>query len=111
MDSGAVQRFIDRWSRSAGAERANYQLFLSELCDVLEVARPEPTVDDDAHNAYVFERSVRFDNRDGTWSIKRIDLYKRSCFVCDELHGQRAYLLWRKRRPSTQSVIQSHGKP
>lgn len=46
----AVQPFIDRWSKSAGAERANYQLFLAELCDVLGVARPEPTGDDDAHN-------------------------------------------------------------
>ena len=71
----AIQTFIDRWSKSAGAERANYQLFLAELCDVLAVPRPEPTGDDDADNAYVFERGVRFDNRDGTYSTKRIDLY------------------------------------
>ncbi len=87
MDSQAIQRFIDRWSKSAEAERANYQLFLAELCDALGVARPEPTVPDDALNAYVFERSVRFDNRDGTWSIKRIDLYKRGCFICETKQG------------------------
>lgn len=83
----ALSPFIDRWSKSAGAERANYQLFLSELCDVLGVPRPEPTVDDDAHNAYVFERGVRFDNRDGTHTTKRIDLYKRGCFVCETKQG------------------------
>jgi len=87
MDREAIQPFIDRWSKSAGAERANYQLFLSELCDVLAVARPEPTVDHDADNAYVFERGVRFDNRDGTWSTGRIDLYKRGCFVCETKQG------------------------
>lgn len=31
----AVDSFIDRWGASSGAERANYQLFLAELCDVL----------------------------------------------------------------------------
>lgn len=83
----ALETFVDRWSKSAGAERANYQLFLAELCDALGVPRPEPTVEDDARNAYVFERGVRFDNRDGTHSIKRIDLYKRGCFVCETKQG------------------------
>jgi hypothetical protein len=50
--------FIPRWQHSTAAERANYQLFLSELCDFLAVPRPEPTVPDDTHNAYVFERTV-----------------------------------------------------
>ena len=39
----AVSAFIERWSKSGGAERANYQLFLAELCDVLGVPRPDPT--------------------------------------------------------------------
>jgi hypothetical protein len=26
--------FIDRWTASGAAERANFQLFLAELCDV-----------------------------------------------------------------------------
>ena len=34
---GGVEAFIERWQRSAASERANYQLFLSELCDVLNV--------------------------------------------------------------------------
>jgi hypothetical protein len=36
-------RFIDRWSgREGGQERANYSLFLTELCDVIGVAHPSP---------------------------------------------------------------------
>ena len=87
MDEQKIQEFIQRWSNSGGAERANYQLFLSELCDVLQVARPEPTVEDDARNAYVFERNVLFDNLDGTHTTRRIDLYKRGCFVLESKQG------------------------
>ena len=87
MDEQRIQEFIQRWSNSGGAERANYQLFLAELCDVLEVARPEPTVEDDARNAYVFERNVLFDNLDGTHTTRRIDLYKRQCFVLESKQG------------------------
>lgn len=32
--------FIDRWKKSGGSEQANSQLFLAELCDVLELPRP-----------------------------------------------------------------------
>jgi hypothetical protein len=41
-----VQHFIARWRASAAAERANCQLFLSELCDVLNTPRPDPTTSD-----------------------------------------------------------------
>jgi hypothetical protein len=82
-----VQHFIDRWKNSGAAERANYQLFLSELCDVLGVPRPDPTTPDDAENAYVFERSVTFHYPDGSTSTGRIDLYKRGCFVLEAKQG------------------------
>ena len=36
----AITPFITRWRASAAAERANYQLFLIELCDLLGVDRP-----------------------------------------------------------------------
>ena len=68
-----IESFITRWQASQAAERANYQLFLSELCDVLGVARPEPAGQDDAQNAYVFERAVMFQNGDGTTSTGHID--------------------------------------
>lgn len=38
--------FVERWRRSGTAERANYQRFLAELCDVLDVPRPDPTLPD-----------------------------------------------------------------
>ena len=72
-----IHEFIERWKESAAAERANCQPFLSELCDVLEVPRPQPAQADDEQNAYVFERAVTFHNGDGSTSTGRIDLYKR----------------------------------
>jgi hypothetical protein len=37
-----LDSFIARWtSGEGGQERANYALFLSELCDVLQVPRPD----------------------------------------------------------------------
>ena len=61
-----IEEFIRRWESSGAAERANYQLFFSELCDQLQVPRPEPTRLDDQENAYVFERAVTFRHGDGS---------------------------------------------
>jgi len=83
----AIQDFLGRWENSGAAERANYQLFLSELCNLLGVAPPDPTQADDRQNAYVFERNVVFQYPDGTSSTKRIDLYKRGCFVLEAKQG------------------------
>ena len=82
-----VQTFIDRWSKSGAAERANYQLFLAELCDLLEVPRPDPATPDTSLNTYVFERAVVFRYGDGTSSNGRIDLYKRGSFVLEAKQG------------------------
>ncbi len=85
--TAAVADFLRRWEASGAAERPNYQLFLSELCDLLSVVRPEPTRPDDRDNAYVFERRVTFRYGDGTTSIGRIDLYRRGHFVCEAKQG------------------------
>lgn len=79
--------FIERWAGSGGAERANYGQFLSELCRVLEVSEPQPTKPDDADNAYVFERSVYDPHDEGKPTVRRIDLYKRGCFVLEAKQG------------------------
>ncbi|MBL9177972.1 MAG: class I SAM-dependent DNA methyltransferase [Verrucomicrobiaceae bacterium] len=79
--------FIARWAASGASERANYVLFLSELCDLLGVPRPEPTKPDDVDNAYVFERNVIFHHADGSTSTGRIDLYKRGCFILEAKQG------------------------
>lgn len=86
-DTQAVNAFIARWRASGAAERANYQLFLSELCAILGVERPEPTKAENDENAYVFERSIVFDNGDGTTAPGYIDLYKRGCFVLEAKQG------------------------
>jgi hypothetical protein len=83
----SIEEFIKRWKESGAAERANYQLFLSELTDLLAVPRPQPAQADDEQNAYVFERAVIFNNGDGTTSTGRIDLYKRGCFVLEAKQG------------------------
>jgi hypothetical protein len=79
-----VATFISRWSRAEAAERANYVLFLSELCDLLGVGRPDPAGPATEPNAYVFERAVTFHHRGSTKTTTgRIDLYKRDCFVLE----------------------------
>ncbi len=79
-----AEDFIARWQgQEGGQERANYALFLSELCDVLGVGRPDPASAHADANDYVFERVVKETARDGTVSSKRIDLYKRDCFILE----------------------------
>src|ERR1044071_5397034 len=86
-NSNSVEDFIERWKESGAAERANFQPFVGELCDLLGVARPEPAQAGDEQNAYVFERAVTFHNGDGTTNKGRIDLYKRGCFVMEAKQG------------------------
>jgi hypothetical protein len=84
-----ISAFLNRWESSAAAERANYQLFLSELCDLLDVPRPQPSVAG-GENDYVFERAVSIRHPNGESSIGRIDLYKRGCFVLEAKQGTSA---------------------
>jgi len=86
-DKSALRDFIARWSVSGAAERANYQLFLSELCDLLDVPRPDPSTPDNQRNAYVFERAVVFNDGAGGETTKFIDLYRRSTFVLEAKQG------------------------
>jgi hypothetical protein len=81
--AAAVEAFIARWAASSGAERANYQIFLAELCDLLGLPRPDPSVADEAANRYVFDKAVTFQNPDGKTSTGYIDLYRRDAFVCE----------------------------
>ena len=86
MSSDLAKAFIARWAAATASERANSQLFLSELCDVLEVARPEPTRD----GGYAFEFEVTEQHTDGSASQGRIDLYRRGCFVLESKQFQAA---------------------
>lgn len=75
--------FIERWSGVQSSEKSNAQSFLAELCDVLDVPRPDPADPDNERNAYVFERLVTFHHAGGKTSPGWIDLYKRGSFVCE----------------------------
>ena len=87
VSTSTIDGFFWRWEASGAAERANYSMFLNELCDLLDVPRPDPAGPDDEKNAYVFERAVPFPNPDGSTTVKRIDLYKRDCFVLEAKQG------------------------
>ena len=82
-DKNTVNGFIERWRGVTGSERANYQLFISGLCDLLDLPRPEPAHEDTRDNAYVFERRVAFAHGDGSTSNGFIDCYRRSAFVLE----------------------------
>ncbi|RDV36273.1 class I SAM-dependent DNA methyltransferase [Bradymonadaceae bacterium TMQ3] len=82
-----AQKFIERWKNSGGAERANCQSFLNELCELLGVEKPHPSQADDSANDYAFEKSVVFNHPDGTTSSGFLDLYKRDCFVLEAKQG------------------------
>jgi hypothetical protein len=79
--------FITRWQQSSAAERANYALFLSELCDYLDLPRPDPSQADEDANSYVIDKAVYFQNLDGSSTTNYIDLYKRDCFVLEAKQG------------------------
>jgi len=82
-----IDAFIQRWKNSGGHERANYALFLTELCDLLKVDRPDPAMPENESNAYVFERSVKRANADGTSTTKYIDFYRAGCFILETKQG------------------------
>jgi hypothetical protein len=82
-----ITAFIARWQNSGAAERANYQMFLSELCDIIGVPRPDPTSPDPAKNLYVFDRAITRTHLDGTTTTNYIDLYKARHFVNETKQG------------------------
>lgn len=76
-----VAAFIARWDGTERAERANYISFLDDLCAVLGVAKPAPAIG--PLGDYRYERNVTHRAEDGTTTTRRIDLYKRGCFVLE----------------------------
>src|SRR5690348_13575683 len=78
-----INPFITRWQgQEGGQERANYALFLTELCDLLNLPHPDPAGPRQERNDYVFERVVSRHREDGD-AIGRIDLYRRNSFVLE----------------------------
>ena len=72
-----IATFLTRWRTAGGSERANYQLFIADLCALLGVDKPQPAAEETRENAYVFERRIVFHHGDGSTSNGIIDCYKR----------------------------------
>lgn len=64
MTDANIDEFITRWSASAGAERANFQSFANELCALVGVEKPAPSVASADLNPYAFERRIDFKQAD-----------------------------------------------
>ena len=86
MPKRDIEDFIAHWSAASASERSNSQPFLLELCDLLDVPRPDNTF---AHG-YAFEFVVTHQHADGSTSPGRADLYKRTCFVLESKQFQEA---------------------
>ncbi len=80
-----ADRFIARWSDSERAERTNAPPFLIELCALLGVPAPDPARGGDG--PYRFERSVTHYDPEDRATTRRIDLYKRDCFILEAKQG------------------------
>lgn len=81
-----VEDFISRWKASGGSERANFQMFANELCEVLGLPRPAPATEASKANSYCFEHPVTFIHT-GTQSRGFIDLYRAGHFVMEAKQG------------------------
>ena len=79
--------FINKWKTSGGHERGSGQLFLAELCDLLEVPRPDAPQAETAQNDYVFEREIPRIKQDGSQTTVFLDLYKAGHFVLETKQG------------------------
>src|ERR1700731_1519491 len=80
----SLEAFIAHWQgREGGQERANYALFLTQLCSALGLPDPDPADHHHDTNDYVFERVVKGVARDGSVASRRIDLHKRNSFVLE----------------------------
>ena len=81
--SATLDAFLARWRDADGSERANYQLFVGELCALLDLPAPKPATGQPDQDGYVFERRVAFRHGDGSESVGFIDLYRRGAFVLE----------------------------
>jgi hypothetical protein len=86
MSSSDIEPFIEKWRESGANEESNFQPFITELCEVLEVERPDPSGPDTRANDYVFERHVERPLSD-EGQYGKIDLYKKGCFVLEAKQG------------------------
>ncbi|MBX9730955.1 MAG: class I SAM-dependent DNA methyltransferase [Sphingomonas sp.] len=82
-----LSAFIARWlGQEGGAERANYQMFLTEFCTALDLPLPHPK--GAGLGDYQFEAPVKSEAAFGKKGTHRIDLYKRGHFILEAKQSQ-----------------------
>jgi hypothetical protein len=85
-----AEAFIARWRVSEGAERANKDSFVKELCRVLGVPEPNGATGDPEADEYVFEADASLRDEEGRPSVGKMDLYRRGCFILEAKQGSTA---------------------
>jgi hypothetical protein len=85
-DRTRVETFITRWAGSSGNERANYQLFFTEMCDALGVDRPfdKGRIPNDP---YCFDKDVKIFHPSGKVTPGFIDFHKAEHFLIEAKQG------------------------
>ncbi len=102
-----AESFIARWKQSSASERANYALFLSELCDLIGVPRPDPSTSHEDANTYVIDKAVVFKELDGSSTTNFIDLYRRNCFVLEAKQGSNPQSVLPANYPSGRAQVKA----
>jgi hypothetical protein len=83
-----IAAFIEKyWGKPGGAERATYQMFLTELAQMLGAPTPDPGTGGELGD-YQFEGPVKSEAVFLSKHNKRIDLYKRNCFILEAKQSQ-----------------------
>ncbi|TKC99643.1 class I SAM-dependent DNA methyltransferase [Polyangium fumosum] len=90
----ALRKLAERWVDAKARERANYQLYLGELCKALGVEGPRP-----AGSGYEYEFPVKVIDRTGKETSNFVDLFKQDHFLIeakDKEPGRSDELMLRK---------------
>jgi hypothetical protein len=91
LESGPLgELFIARWQRAGGSERANYQLFLTELCELLGCRAPTRRATTPRQRLRVRAPGHLMRQPDGSASNGFIDLYRRGAFVLEAKQKRQA---------------------
>lgn len=85
-DTTRIEQFITRWQNSSGNERANYQMFFSELCDALGVSRPD-VKGSVIGDPYCFDKDITIYHPSGKKTPGYIDFYKADHFLIEAKQG------------------------
>lgn len=89
-----LRALTEKWHGVPASERANYQLYIGDLCEALDVSKPQP-----AGTGFQYEMSIQCVNQDGTTTAGHADLFRYGHFLLeakDRETGRSDYLLLRR---------------